>query len=219
MIASSMFGFDRVEEVAEMSKSNALPLLLPTNVDEHPDGLGEHGSVNGSGTQIGSPIPVMKEELIRIRNPRSSPRTTGEKLQLILLTISFTLSGFFLFVTASTASQNNSMLSSLQPYAVDLANVTNKTWGYGSMPMEMFASDRTGGHHGGAGSKTTTALDPEDTAILYSNMWLGDEPGVSVFPTTSDTLDEERPDEVVSYETNFLVKKYVRPVFSSTSSL
>jgi hypothetical protein len=193
-----------------MANSNAHPSVPPKYRGGYRDDQGEDGSDNGSGsgTQIGSPI--MKETDEAILQPHS-PRTTGEKLQLILLAVSFTLSGLLLFVTVSTASQNNSMLATLQPYAVDLANVTNKTWGYGSMPVEVHASDRMGGHKHGAGSKTATALDPEDTAILYGNMWENSpgNPGISIFPTTSDALDEQRPNEVVTYDTNFLVKKHV----------
>lgn len=66
-------------------------------------------------------------------------------------------------------------------------------------------------HHAGkGGSETSTALDPEDTTILYANMFDNSEEfPVTIFPTTSDPLDEERPDEVVTFERNFLVKKHV----------
>lgn len=67
-----------------------------------------------------------------------------------------------------------------------------------------------GGHMHGKPSMTETALDPEDAAILYGHIWLcpdGEEP-ITLFPTTSDTLDEW-PDEVLTYDMNFLIKKHV----------
>lgn len=66
--------------------------------------------------------------------------------------------------------------------------------------------------HDGEGTMTMSALNPEDTSILYSYMFPNaEEMPVTVFPTTSDTIDETRPDEVVSFDTNFLVKPHVRP--------
>jgi len=181
----------------------------------------QDGSDDGSGTHIGSPVlgKDVDEEAANLHPSgykRSEP-TKGEKLQLILLAISFTLSGFLLYLTVSTSSQTNSMLSKLQIYAVDVANVTNKTWGYGEMPVKVNSGGESPvGHDHGmqGGSKTTTALDSEDTAILYGNVWQNAQGSfpISIFPTTSDTLDEQRPDEVVTYERNFLVKKHVSSV-------
>jgi len=80
------------------------------------------------------------------------------------------------------------------------------------MPVKPSSEDKSPGHHHGDGpSSTVTALDPEDTAVLYGHLWQNgqDEFPMSIFPTTSDALDEERPDEVVTFDKNFLVKKHV----------
>jgi hypothetical protein len=151
--------------------------------------------------------------------------TFFERTNGILLTIAFGISVLLLYLTATTAARNHSMLSALQPYVVDVMNVTNKTWGYGEMPIKMAQVDKgPGGHHHSEPSATETALDPQDTTFMLKDTWITPQktdPHTS-FPTTSDTLDELRPDEVVSYETNFLVKKHVsrsRPPFVVTSTV
>ena len=49
-------------------------------------------------------------------------------------------------MTINLARQNQNMLDAFQPYALDVANVTNKTWGYGGMPVNMMGTDNMGGH-------------------------------------------------------------------------
>jgi hypothetical protein len=172
-------------------------------------------SDSGSGTLTGSPLAKDEEKSLHpaldaLAIKRLSILTTGEKLHLSLLGLAFSFSMYLLFLTVSTASRNHAMLEALKPYAVDVANVTNKTWGYGDMPVKMSQGDKVDGH-GHHATETATALDPEDTSILYGNVWMnGDsEFPISIFPTTSDTLDELRPDEVVTYQRNFLVRKHV----------
>lgn len=190
--------------------------------DEHDRGSDE-GS--GSGTRIGSPI--IKDDDILL-NSSTTTSTTSHKIHLTLLLTSFLLSTYILFLTLTTAHTNNTLLSNLHPYAIDILNQTNTTWGYGAMPVHAPSKhSKSNGHHNGhpgeeeggdngeggeGGTSTMTALDPEDTSILYSHMFPnGEELPMTVFPTTSDTIDEERPDEVVYFDTNFLVKPHVRP--------
>jgi len=166
-----------------------------------------HSDESGSGTRIGSPLA--KGDIL------TAPSVSlKEKANVYLLAFSFLASVYLLFLTTTTASKNMSMLSNLKPYAVDVSNVTNKTWGYGDMPVKVSSGDKMPGHDHGGASPTVTALNPEDTTILYGHMWNNgqDEFAMSIFPTTSDTLDEERPDEVVKYDMNFLVKKHVSTV-------
>jgi len=183
----------------------------------------QDSSDSGSATQIGSPTThgAVKDDQPEVDLLPSGvpflgkrPTTACERINIYLLTVAFGFSMFLLFLTVTTASRNNTMLAALQPYAQDVANVTNKTWGYGGMPVVVKSEDKMGGHDHGKASPTQTAIDPENTTILYGNMWKsphGDFP-VTIFPTVSDPLDELRPNEVVTYERNFLVKKHVSTV-------
>jgi hypothetical protein len=171
-------------------------------------------SDNGSAIQIGSPVykDYSEDHVVTGHRTKSSSKL-AEKANAYLLALSFGLSVYLLFLTVTTASQNNMMLASLQPYAVDLVNGTNKTWGYGGMPVKMNAGDKTAGHdHAKNPQETEPVFDPDDFTALLKDTWKppqGNDP-FTIFPTTTDTVDELRPDELVSYDTNFLVKKHVR---------
>jgi len=177
-------------------------------------------SISGSANPIGSTIDIngLDEPALGRHSSKSKSRLS-ERLHTGLLAISFGVTVYLLFLTVTTAFQNNAMLASLQPYAIDLANVTNRTWGYGGMPVEMQAGDKMGGHDHGKNhemesSKMGPLSDEEYWKLSSKDLWKppqGNEPFTS-FPTTSDTLDELRPDEKVSYDMNFLVKKHVSTV-------
>lgn len=149
---------------------------------------------------------------------RSTDTASTSQIHLYVISFIFILSSFTLFLSLITAHTNNSLLISLEPYAIDLGNGTNTTWGYGSMPLSFpsLKSDHDNGESEDDSkldvTETETALDPEDTSILFKNLWSlpdGSLPEVSIFPITTDTIDESRPDEVVTFDTNFLVKKHV----------
>lgn len=149
---------------------------------------------------------------------RSTDTASTSQIHLYVISLIFLLSSFTLFLSLITAHTNNSLLSSLEPYTIDLGNGTNTTWGYGSMPLSFpsLKSDHDNGESEDDSkldvTETETALDPEDTSILFKNLWSlpdGSLPEVSIFPITTDTIDETRPDEVVTFDTNFLVKKHV----------
>jgi hypothetical protein len=178
-------------------------------------------SSSGSGTRIGSPLSKGEETYLRSVLGGFNRSSIRGNLHLLLLILSFSCSLYLLFLTVTAASQNHAMLEALKPYAVDIANVTNKTWGYGDMPVKMSKGDKMGGHGHDHGTPTETALDPEDTNILYGNMWTNQDSEfpMSIFPVTSDTLDEQRPDEVVTYERNFLVKRHVSKYSKNSSAV